>query len=306
MISNIMKNQNKTTISMSRDVTVCAVDCSVPELAARAINKTNQQCRFANSILFSNKSLIGDFSSILINDIKSLEEYNLFILNELVKYIKTKYVLIIQWDGYVVNGDIWDNAFFNYDYIGAIWPQHLDGSRVGNGGFSLRSSRLMNAVSRRDFCRSDENEDEAICRINRSLLENKYRIRFSGEVVANIFSYEQTETLRPTFGFHGLWNIPNHETDQTMRGILQQLPASQFKGYAIQKLLMRYFFNGNRAMCFEIYLHILNHIDEVILSKSLIMALGYNQEHVNTMMSQNKIKNRLRPLIKLFGINNSI
>jgi len=59
--------------------------------------------------------------------------------------------LLVQPDGFVINPDKWDNQFFEYDYIGAPWEQvphsYLDPwgkpHRVGNGGFSFRSKKLL-------------------------------------------------------------------------------------------------------------------------------------------------------------------
>ena len=56
-------------------------------------------------------------------------------------------MLLIQWDGYVVNPEAWDPAFLGCDYLGAKWYWHDDGMRVGNGGFSLRSRRLLDALA---------------------------------------------------------------------------------------------------------------------------------------------------------------
>ena len=52
----------------------------------------------------------------------------------------------MQWDGYAVNPGAWDAAFLDCDYLGAKWSWHKDAMRVGNGGFSLRSRRLLLAL----------------------------------------------------------------------------------------------------------------------------------------------------------------
>ena len=67
------------------------------------------------------------------------------MLQELHDHISTAHALCIQWDGYVLNAQAWDASFLDYDYIGSVWPQFGDGHRVGNGGFSLRSKRLLEA-----------------------------------------------------------------------------------------------------------------------------------------------------------------
>ncbi|WP_294035175.1 DUF5672 family protein [uncultured Moraxella sp.] len=95
-------------------------------------------------------------------------EYNLFILYALDQLVETDFALIVQNDGFVVDGDNWRDEFFEYDYIGApvyglyevlddgtaknhqgdacdeylrdMPPNFID---VQNGGFSLRSKKLL-------------------------------------------------------------------------------------------------------------------------------------------------------------------
>ena len=95
-------------------------------------------------------------------------EYNLFILYSLHDLIDTDFALIVQNDGFVVDGNNWQDAFLDYDFIGAPllrmheitedgqWkeylneecypfyenmPEHLFEGQ--NGGFSLRSKKLL-------------------------------------------------------------------------------------------------------------------------------------------------------------------
>ncbi|MDR5736682.1 DUF5672 family protein [Caballeronia sp. LZ019] len=125
--------------------------------------------------------------------------------------MRTPWVLVIQWDGYVADPDAWSDEFFNYDYIGARWPWHNDGMSVGNGGFSLRSTKLMRLLASDEFpLRDGIYEDKLIGRIYRPLLESKYGIRFAPNDVADRFSYENSHPPGPTFGFHSPHNLARH------------------------------------------------------------------------------------------------
>jgi len=86
---------------------------------------------------------------VKIPRIASRAEYSRFVIKELGRHFRTSHLLVIQWDGYVINGKAWQEAFLEYDYIGAPWGFHTDQHRVGNGGFSLRSRRLFDAASAR-------------------------------------------------------------------------------------------------------------------------------------------------------------
>ncbi len=100
----------------------------------------------------------------------------------------------------------WDAAFLDCDYIGAKWYWHEDGMRVGNGGFSLRSRKLLEALQDPRIVLTDA-EDLTIGRTFRRLLEREHGIRFASEELADRFSFEVAYPIGKPFGFHGLFNF---------------------------------------------------------------------------------------------------
>lgn len=144
---------------------------------------------------------------ILIPELHSSMEYSQFILRSLAEHVATSHCLVVQWDGYVHDPGRWDPAFLDYDYIGASWPQFLDGHDVGNGGFSLRSKRLLEACRSEHF-EGSHPEDVAIGRQNRTWLEAQ-GLRFAPKEVADTFSAERASLIDRTFGFHGVWHMPH-------------------------------------------------------------------------------------------------
>ena len=84
---------------------------------------------------------------IRINHFQDLQkDLNYVTLKLMPHVIKEEYVLIIQSDGYAVNPESWDDKFLDYDYIGAVWTWHPEGVQVGNGGFCIRSRKLLDAL----------------------------------------------------------------------------------------------------------------------------------------------------------------
>jgi hypothetical protein len=105
-------------------------------------------------------------------------------------------MLIVQHDGYILNPDLWTDEFLEYDYIGAPWE---DGT-VGNGGFSLRSQRLMETVASMTW--RLHHEDCLICGPLRGPLEDA-GFKFAPTDVAARFSFERYAAgYQRTFGFH--------------------------------------------------------------------------------------------------------
>lgn len=158
-------------------VTLFGTDCRDPKGMLRAAEIS---CR---NIDFGKVKIITE--PCLFNGRK---EYSKFYIKELTNYIDTEYVLIIHTDGYVINPSAWSDEFLEYDYIGATWA-YKDNMNVGNGGFSLRSKKLLDILSKLDL-EEYHPEDDIICRKLRPMLESKYGIRFASEEIANRFSIE--------------------------------------------------------------------------------------------------------------------
>lgn len=190
------------------DTTLCCVDCIHHELAIAALQKSMAACSFERALFLTDRNIEAPgIETVLISPLRSRDEYSAFILHELARYIETGFVLLVQWDGYVVNPSAWTEEFLEYDYIGAVWSQHKDAFRVGNGGFSLRSRKLLQATQAIPIAGENQNEDELICRKHRPMLESSYGIRFAPEPVAEQFSFEISYPRRKPFGFHALFNM---------------------------------------------------------------------------------------------------
>jgi tetratricopeptide (TPR) repeat protein len=188
--------------------TLCCVDCAYYDLAAYALRRTLQTCRFERALFFTDQALqVEGVETIRIPSIRSAAEYSWFMLKELDRYISSDFVLVIQYDGFVLDSSRWTDAFLDYDYIGARW-QFDDGLNVGNGGFSLRSKRLLEAL-RDEEVEADQPapEDMIICREYRPYLERRHGIRFAPESLADQFAFETTRPGGPTLGFHGVGHI---------------------------------------------------------------------------------------------------
>jgi hypothetical protein len=148
--------------------------------------------------------------------------YSRLMIEALNEYVQTRHCLVVQSDGFVLDPARWHQEFFEYDYIGAPWPEYvaisgpgnrrlrLDKNPVGNGGFSLRSKKLLEVTSRLRFDRVDfplKSEDLLICHY----LYDDMRaagIRFASPEIAALFSIESPgglygQSLDTVFGFHG-------------------------------------------------------------------------------------------------------
>lgn len=189
-------------------VTLICVDCLNVGNAISALQKSMLECDFACVKLLTDKHIdVPNIEVVEIPSIKSKLEYSKFMINKLDEYVDTAFCLVIQHDGYVLDGSAWDDEFLKYDYIGAPWL-YTDGRNVGNGGFSLRSRKLLKILASDIHIKCNNNEDDVICREYRGYLEVEHGIRFAPESVADRFAYELREPIQSTFGFHGNFHRP--------------------------------------------------------------------------------------------------
>lgn len=186
-----------------KNTTLILIDCVDIDRAIDSMNITKNYCDFDDvKLLSSIDTNHPDF--IEIPHIDSIPEYSKFVLRDLTNYVDTDYVLITQWDGFILNPEAWNDEFFKYDYIGAPW--NLRNWVVGNGGFSLRSKKLIDLTSdiynKFNVHAVKHPEDFIICGYFRDFLERFYDIKFPTVEFADTFSVEDRGKWTGQFGFH--------------------------------------------------------------------------------------------------------
>jgi hypothetical protein len=198
--------------------------------ALYALWRSKQRINFAEVLLVTDKVLKVNVPGIQVQStngfkLNSLDAYNEYCVYRMYHHIKTEYALVVQADGYVIHPNKWKDDFLKYDYVGAPWrlveTAYIDPfgnhQRVGNGGFSLRSRKLLETplkakvkwdVNRGTFYKHFNSmcqaEDGIICVHNRHIYEEAGN-RFAPLEVALQFSCEQKVPeygYDPTFGYH--------------------------------------------------------------------------------------------------------
>lgn len=181
------------------------------------------------------------------SQLRNVDDYSRFMVFDLAKYINTEFALHVQYDGYIIRPGKWQDAFLDYDYIGAPWPEKLHYSRngtevrVGNGGCSIRSKKLLlaratlplilptkngrfadpqgNEIDKKDVPklwldesidpkRDDGFSEDAVCTYFRDDLEAQ-GMKFAPVSLASEFSRELDchDSSAEPFGFHKDFNL---------------------------------------------------------------------------------------------------
>jgi hypothetical protein len=139
-------------------VSLICVDCLNVNLAIKVIEHCKTLCDFGDVKLLT--SIPCEYEhAVRIKPLNSLVAYSIFMLKKLHEYIEKDMVMIVQRDGWILNTSAWDDSWYKLDYIGGLFMQ-VDW--VGSGGFSLRSKKIMEAVSKTlpDWDGTQKNADE--------------------------------------------------------------------------------------------------------------------------------------------------
>jgi len=137
-------------------------------------------------------------------------QYTTFIMHSLYAFIDTDFCLVVQDDGWVLNGKNWKPEYYDYDYIGGIthgavvgnelklgftWVDDPVRTLVLNGGLSLRSKRFLEAPNKFGIVHTPAqeihlwNEDVQLTAIKRRQFESR-GIKFAPDEVCRDFSIE--------------------------------------------------------------------------------------------------------------------
>lgn len=197
------------------DVTLVALDTVCHDLTMLAVKECTEKAQFGAIHIHTNdfapyRRAEIDSTHFTIEPFPTVDDAMNYLWYGVPERIETSHFLMVQWDSGIVSPALWSDEFLRYDYVGAPWGWHGDAYEVGNGGFSLRSRRLMQHIAeQRDKFPLGHPEDDFLCRRYRAELEHA-GFRWAPIDTALRFSFERTGFSGPDrhFGYHGIFNWP--------------------------------------------------------------------------------------------------
>lgn len=168
-------------------ITLLGLDCINIDRLKLAADICQKHFEFGAVKLLSSIS-DEDSRVVPVEKVDSIEKYSHFFIKKLHEHVDTDFVLVIQYDGFILNPEAWTDEFLQYDYIGAPW-WYDDENNVGNGGFSLRSRKLLKILAEDESIQEHHPEDHHIARTYGNYLREK-GVVFAPEDVASRFSIE--------------------------------------------------------------------------------------------------------------------
>jgi hypothetical protein len=219
-------------MSSTADITLVTIETHYHDLAARALEECVKRIPVRNIITFSDREIFAGAKNVPVKTITSMRDYCDIMLKGMWPFVETSHMIFVQWDAMIHDPGYWTDDYLNYDYIGAVWPWQPVGQNVGNGGFSLRSAKLLEAL-RNPTIQLQPNgphgvqEDNYIAIQHRTQLEQHYGIKFAPDTVARHFSYELGE-YHGSMAFHGFWNIIHFMPANTVTFYFEKRPPNMF------------------------------------------------------------------------------
>jgi ADP-heptose:LPS heptosyltransferase len=270
-----------------------------------ALYKSMSKVDFGAVKLITNIDIVSSGIEVVnVGGLESWGQYNDFIIRELYKYFDTEYCLIVQHDSWVLNPDCWDNAFLDFDIVGAKWLDVGLKYNTSNGGFSLRSKRLQEIIAHDEFIQFTTPEDVVINKLYRDYLEKKYSIRFCDEAIADKFAFELVEPLHKTFGFHGYHHQPfkKHiilKRTGAMGDVLMLEPVIDYyckKDYQVVLDTQAHYME-----LFNFYPYIIKHISQMDKRIKPVKIINFDMAYEN-----NPKQLALKSYVEVAGINDLV
>lgn len=192
------------------NVEILSINTHNPEQSVKAIEYSCRHFEFASKKILSDvrpTNLPSDMSFIEIPRFTERDAYSDFALQKLYDYTESEFVLMIHDDGFIINPHLWNPDFLKYDYIGAPWPGpscDIEYGRVGNGGFCIRSRRLLKATRELKY---EPTHDDWVIGVTHNQELREMDIHTAPVTLAMTFALElpieECEyNLDNTFGFH--------------------------------------------------------------------------------------------------------
>lgn len=179
-----MKNNNKLCLP---NVTLAAMASVRVKETVKALQYSMRNIEFGEVVFVSHEKppyLPKGITFKYIDRLNNIDDFNYNMIYKMHEYIETEFMLLVHYDGFVVNADMWQDKFLEYDYIGSPFPipnddftfRDINGNlcRVGNS-VSIRSKRLMELPTKINIpFEADHgwfNEDGFICCKNKHIFE---------------------------------------------------------------------------------------------------------------------------------------
>jgi hypothetical protein len=135
------------SLTPSNAVTLVMVETEHHDLARITLEHWTRRMRFAEVITFSDQPLIKGATHVPIAPLEDERAYAELLIHSVWPFVKTEHTIHLSWDTLLRDQGNWDSNFFNYDYIGQMFPwQAPRANNMDHCGISWRSAKMLQAM----------------------------------------------------------------------------------------------------------------------------------------------------------------
>jgi hypothetical protein len=168
-----------------------AIDCASPEATLKALQLSLRDLKVDEAVLFTDRPIAAEGIRVVqIPTLAQPVDRARFIFKELIGHVATDRVLMVGWDGFVIEPKRWSSSFQEYDYVGL-------------GGFWLGSRALLTALGDARFDPLAP-EHQAITLAYRGELEGDFNLFLADPATTTRFAAGREPQPGVSFGFYGL------------------------------------------------------------------------------------------------------
>jgi hypothetical protein len=211
-------------------VTLCAVDCEVPALAALALLQAQRGIAFGRVVLFTRGWLptvvLPELEVVEIEPLPGRADLSDFVARRLHAHIATSHALLLRWDAGVLNPTAWTDEFLVADYLA---PPSLPADGGGLPGISMRSRRWLRAGADPRLT-EPRLADADFLGTHRGFLETAHGVQFAPEALQPRFAATDGHAEAWHFGFVGAAYLPAMLGEAETIELVRRLPSGFLRG----------------------------------------------------------------------------
>jgi hypothetical protein len=212
----------------SSSVSLVILETRYHGLATMALQHWTRRINFKEVLVFSDKNLLPGSKWVPIAPLTDVNrDYGDIMVRGMWPFLNSDYMILINWDTPLRDSNLWSEDFFDYDYIGSMWPwQAPHNDNPDHCGISWRSKRLLEAMRYPSVESVTDSVPYHVSHQMEQVMRNKFQIRMSEQDMNRRFVLEldQNDTGN-SFAVRGLWNIINCFSRDVSEGYILGAPA---------------------------------------------------------------------------------